>query len=98
VSVSGHARVRERQEVTAMNDPIASARLAAVAAFFRSLAAWATEEAEHAARSPTSSPDWAILRVTAARSLLAGVIQLLDEQLKDWKSDKDKPLRGEYWE
>lgn len=81
-----------------MNDPITSARLAAITDFFRALAAWASQEAEIAARSPAPSPDWAILRFIAARALLASALQLLDERLKDWKSDKDKPLQGEFWE
>lgn len=93
-----------RSQPEGMIDPIATARLATLVDLLSGVADLLAQHAERVSQSPasTASPNRALLELAAARAALVEGLALLDEQLSDWKREKDRPIEGtipgKYWD
>jgi hypothetical protein len=93
-----------RSQPEGMIDPIATARLATLVELLTAVADLLAQHAERVGQCPASaaSPSRAMLELAAARAALVEGLALLDEQMSDWKREKDRPIEGtipgKYWD
>jgi hypothetical protein len=96
--------VAARSQPEGMIDPIATARLATLVELLSAVADLLAQHAERVGQYPasTASPNRALMELAGARAALVEGLALLDEQLSDWKREKDRPIEGtipgKYWD